>query len=79
MARSSYGRRFHKKDPLEVEADKLLEEDLTNKRSNKAKTSNILSDSQMARRQRRETPFTDLNSRDKLKLGITWEGDRREP
>lgn len=70
MSRSNYGRKRFRKDPLELEADKLLAEELTNKKSNKAKTCNILSDSQIARRQRREVPFTDLGIKDKLKFGV---------
>lgn len=78
MSGSNYGRRLSRKDALELEADNLLKEDLTNKKSNKAKTSNILSDSQMARRQRREIPFTDLSLKDKLRLGIQIDKDRYE-
>lgn len=73
--KGSYGRIPRSKDPLEQEADRILAETLQSKRSNKAKDSDILSDSQLARRQRRETPFSDLSLRDKLRFGISTNQD----
>lgn len=70
---SKYGRIPKQKDPLEEEADRILAGELKNKASNKAKTSGILSDSQMARRQRKELPFSDLSIRDRLKYGLNVE------
>ena len=70
----SYGKVQRHKDPLEIAADEILAADLKNTKSNKSKSCDILSDSQLARRQRRELPFTDLSVKDKLKLGIQLEG-----
>lgn len=70
----NYGKVPQHKDPLEIAADEILAADLRNTKSNKAKSCNLLSDSQMARRQRHELPFSDLSVRDKLKLGIQLEG-----
>lgn len=70
----SYGKVQRHKDPLEIAADEILAADLKNPKSNKSKSCDILSDSQLARRQRRELPFTDLSVKDKLKLGIQLEG-----
>lgn len=64
------------KDPLEAEADRLLAAELKDKSSNKAKKSGILSDSQLARRQRKELPFSDLSIKDKLRYGLTVEEDK---
>ncbi len=71
-----YGQRIQNsmKDPLELEADKILEADLKNSKRNKSKSVDFLSDYQMARRQRREIPFSELNMKDKLRLGIEIEG-----
>lgn len=70
----SYGKVQRCKDPLEIAADEILAADLKNTKSNKSKSCDILSDSQIARRQRKELPFSDLSARDKLKLGIQIEG-----
>jgi len=73
-----YGRRTQTsgKSPLELEADRILEQELKNTKSNKAKSIDFLSEYQLARRQRRELPFSDLSKRDKLRLGIEIEGDK---
>lgn len=67
---SRYGRIPRTKDPLEEEADRILAGELKDKSSNKAKKSGILSDSQLARRQRKELPFSDLSIKDRLKYGL---------
>lgn len=56
-----------------MEADEFLEASLRDKHSNKSTYCDILSDSQIARRQRRETPFSDLSVKDKLKIGVNVE------
>jgi len=61
-----------------MEADAILEASLKDKHSNKSNYCDILSDSQMARRQRRETPFSDLSVKDKLKIGINVEVSENE-
>lgn len=61
-------RKNYNKSPLEMEADKLLSDILKSKKKNKSKISEypILSDTQISRRSRREIPFSNLSTKQRI-------------
>jgi hypothetical protein len=68
---------YRNKDPLELEADKLLAGTLKSHKKNKSQTEEypILSDAQLSRRRAREIPFSNLSLRQKLEIEYDKDAD----